>query len=63
MIQITFSDFTEGTYDSIEIAEKEILENFSEGVLPEQIIELDVDGNETDTVYACDWSVKLTKQG
>lgn len=54
-IRVTYNDFTEETYDSIELAEKGILESFADGILPE-LVEDDATGS---IGYGCTWSVKL----
>lgn len=54
-IRVTYNDFTEEIYDSIELAEKGILESHAEGVYPE-LVEDDTTG---EIGYGCTWSIKL----
>ena len=56
MITVTFSDFTEETYDSLHDAQDAILEALAEGVLVEHVE--DSNGNP----YSCVFTVMLQEE-
>jgi len=57
-LQVTFSDFEVYEYKSVKDAQDSILEALAEGVLVEEIIDLD-----TDNIYSCVWTVLLQNEG
>lgn len=57
MIKVHYDDFTVTTYDTIEDAEVDLLENLAAGVMPDYIYKAE---NE-DIKYYAQWSVKLLK--
>ena len=63
MIVVYYSDESLGEYSTVEEAEKDILQNFSDSDMlttPDAVIEQDDNRKEIGS-YGCTWSLKLEK--
>lgn len=60
-LKVSYDNFTEETYDSMEEAKDAILEAFANQVNPDCIEELDENGEELDDprYFGCSWSVEI----